>query len=319
MPPQHLRPFRFSAAHFQLPSQHDWAEMARKLEGLGYDRLLMGDHFGLGFAPAPALLAAALATTTLRVGVTVYAADFRHPALLANEAATLDVLSGGRFELGIGAGYNRAEYTAAGIPFDPPATRVGRLIEAVHIIKRLWQGEQVHFASEHYTISGLRDPVRPLQQPYPPIFIGGGGRRLLTFAAQEADHIGLVARSRGGTGRYFGEDDREADIARKIGWIREAAGERFEQLELGVLVRRVRITDDPRGAAEHAAAELSDALSRDLTADRVLGSCEYLLGSVEAITERLLELRERLGLSSFTVYPQDVETFAPVVARLKGR
>jgi probable F420-dependent oxidoreductase len=316
MPP--LRPFRFGAAHVQLPTQRAWAEWARTVEGLGYHRLLMGDHFGLGFAPAPALLAAALATTTLRIGTTVYAADFRHPALLANEAATLDVLSGGRFEFGIGAGYNRAEYAAAGIPFDPPAIRVSRMIEALGIIKALWRGETVQFTGQHYTIQGLRDPVRPVQQPHPPIFVGGGGRRVLSFAAREADRIGLIAQARRDGARYFGEDDYEDDIARKVGWIRAAAGDRLAQLELGVLVRRVRITDDPRGAAEQAATELRDVLSRDLTVERVLGSCEYLLGSVESITARLLELRERLGLSAFTVYPQDVETFAPIVARLSG-
>jgi probable F420-dependent oxidoreductase len=259
------------------------------------------------------LLAAARATTTLRVGCTVFANDFRHPAILANEAATLDLLSDGRFDFGIGAGWKKAEYDAAGIPFDPPGVRVDRMIEALTIIKRLWSGEETHFHGAHYTIDGLVG--RPtLQQPHPPIFIGGGGKRLLSFAAREADTVGLLAKARPEGGLVFGGDETEEALARKVGWVREAAGERFEHLELALLLWKVIVTDNRQAAAEVFAASRDD-----FTAGAALSSPHYALGTTDEIAEQLLALRERFGISHFSVFPEDVDAFAPVVARLKGR
>ena len=307
-------PFRFASTEFTLPTRQAWIDWAHTLEVLGYDVFLMPDHLGAHFAPALTLLAVADATTTLRIGTTVYDNDFRHPVLLANEAATLDVLSEGRFEFGIGAGWDKSEYDRAGIPFDPPGARVDRMIEAVGIIKQLWSGAEVHHAGEHYTISGLSDPVRPIQQPHPPIFIGGGGKRLLSFAAREADIIGFLAKARpeGGINEIL--DDDEDALARKLAWVREAAGERFERLELGLLIQKVSVTDHPRRAADEIAGELGN-----VRAEQVLKSVVHLIGSIEAIIERLIELRERFGISYITVFPVDAEAFAPVVARLKGR
>ncbi|HEX5164215.1 MAG TPA: TIGR03621 family F420-dependent LLM class oxidoreductase [Thermomicrobiales bacterium] len=308
------RPFRFACGAFTASSSQAWSEFARRVEALGYHAFLMPDHFGQNLAPAVGLLAAAYATTSLRIGCTVFDNDFRHPAILANETATLDMLSDGRFEFGIGAGWVKREYEQTGIPFDAPGTRVDRMIEAVSIIKRLWSGEEVHHCGAHYTITGLTDCVRPVQQPHPPVFIGGGGKRLLTFAAQEADTVGILARARPAGGLGFGNDETDDAIARKVDWVRSAAGARFERLELAMLIWDVIITDNRRAAAETIASG-----ARGVTADEVLASPYYLLGSVDAIVDQILGLRERFGISHFSVFPEDMEFFAPVVARLRGK
>jgi probable F420-dependent oxidoreductase len=309
----HRRPFRFATGQFAASSRHAWADAARRIEALGYDIMVMPDHFGDQFTPALALLAAAHATTTLRVGCTVFANDFRHPALLAHEAATLDVLTDGRFEFGIGAGWVKDEYNAAGIPFAAPGARVERMIEALSIIKRLWSGEEVQHAGTHYTISGLAAPIRPVQQPHPPVFIGGGGQRLLSFAAREATSVGLISKARPEGGLEFGGDETEAALARKVGWVHAAAGDRFEHLELAMLLWKVTVSDHRQTSAEQVASQFG------VTREQVLASPYYPIGSVDSIVEQLLALRERFGVSHFTVFPEDREAFAPVVARLRGR
>lgn len=307
------RPFRFGGSARITPTGTAYAEHARRIEALGYATFLIADHFSPNwFAVGPALTAAALATTTLRVGCTVYANDFRHPALLAREAATIDVLSGGRFELGIGAGWSKPEYDQVGIPFDPPGVRVGRLEEGVRVIKGLWDDGPLTFAGRHYTITGLEGWPKPIQRPRPPIHIGAGGKRMLTFAAREADSIGIIAQARPGGG-LDREGDSDALLAQKVGWVREAAGKRFAQIELAMLIWGVAVTDDRRAAGERLAA------AHGLTAEQVLASPYFLLGSVERIVEGLLALRERHGISYLSFFPGDVDTFAPVVARLAGR
>jgi probable F420-dependent oxidoreductase len=309
-----VRPFRFGAAHFTAASAAAWAEGARRIEALGYSTLLMADHpAGRSFATVPALVAAALATTTLRVDCTVFDNDFRHPALLAKEAATADVLSGGRLELGIGAGWDKPEYDRLGLRFDPPGTRVERMEEGLAVIKGLWGDGPFTFAGRHYAITGIDGMPKPLQRPHPPVFIGAGGKRLLSFAAREADVVGILDRARpDGSGLDVGEETEES-MARKIGWVREAAGDRFDRLELAALMWGVAVTDDRRAGAERLRPDLG------LTPEQVLASPYFLVGSTEAIAERLLELRERHGVSYITVFPQDVEPFAPVVARLAGK
>jgi probable F420-dependent oxidoreductase len=308
------RPFRFGAGLFTAPDRQTWVEQARRIEAYGYDTLLIADHLIGNLAPSLGLLAAANVTTTLRVGCTVFDNDFRHPAILANEVATLDVLTEGRSEFGIGAGWFKPEYDATGIPFDPPGTRVERMIEAVSIIKRLWSGAEVHHNGTHYTIAGLISPLRPVQQPHPPIFIGGGGKRLLSFAAREADTVGILAKARPEGGGEFGIDETEASIARKVAWVREAAGERIEHIELAMFFWAITIADDRRAAAE----EIARSTGR-VTAEQALASPYYPIGSVDSIVEHLIELRERYGISYFSVLPNGVDAFAPVVARLKGQ
>jgi len=217
-------------------SAAEWAENARRVEALGYDTLLLPDHFAPDlFAPIPALTAAALATTTLRVGTTVFDNDFRHPAMLAKEIATIDVLSDGRFEVGLGAGWKKEEYDQVGIPFDPPGTRVGRLEETVRVLKGLWADGPLTFTGQHYTIQALESFPKPVQRPHPPIFIGAGGKRLLSFAAQEADIIGIIAQALPAGGLDVASDS-EARLAEQVRWIREAAGERFSHVELAALI-----------------------------------------------------------------------------------
>src|SRR6266568_4197945 len=199
------RPFRFGVSVHQARSKEEWIALAQQAESLGYSTLQMPDHLGDQFAPVPALLAAAEATHTLRIGSFVFDNDFRHPVMLAREAATLDLLSGGRFELGLGAGWNRSEYEQAGIPYDSPGVRVSRMEEALHIIKGLLADGPVNFSGKYYTVTDLEGHPKPVQRPHPPILIGGGGKRLLSIAAREATTVGFTP-----TFRAVG--DRKSDV-----------------------------------------------------------------------------------------------------------
>jgi len=306
------RPFRFGAGAFSAPSAAEWGENARRVEALGYSTLLIPDHFNsFLFAPIAALTAAAVATTTLRVGTTVFNNDFRHPAVLASEMATLDVLSDGRLEVGIGAGDNKHDYDLLGMSFDPPQVRVERMQEGVRILKGLWGEDPFEFAGVHYTVNGSDPGVSPVQRPHPPIYLGAGGKRMLAFAAREADIVGIIAQALPEGGLDM-QRDTDALLAEKVRWVREAAGERFEHLELAALIWGVAITDNRLTAAERFARP------GWLTPEQILASPYFLIGSVDAIVERLVELRERYHHSYFNVFPDAMETLAPVVARLAG-
>ena len=305
--------FRFGVTVPTVSSGPAWAERARLIERLGYAALQVPDHFREQLAPVPALTAAALATTRLRVASLVFCNDFRHPVVLAKEAATLDVLSGGRFELGLGAGWLREEYDQAGIPFDAPGTRVDRLVESVAIVKGLLAGERVTFKGRHYAIAGLEGRPLPVQRPHPPIVIGGGGRRMLMLAAREASIVGLVPRARRDGGGLDRGDFSEAAMRQKVAWVREAAGDRLESLELHMLIQAVVVTDDRTAAAERLAARFGGVSS-----DLVLESPYVLLGTVAEICATLRQRREQYGISYITVFDRDAETFAPVVEHLTG-
>ncbi|MHB8647734.1 MAG: TIGR03621 family F420-dependent LLM class oxidoreductase [Thermomicrobiales bacterium] len=317
------RPFRFVTGAPVTASVAEYTESARRVEALGYSTFTTGDHFVSGFEAGPAMTAAALATSTLHVTCTVFDNDFRHPALLAKVAATVDVLSGGRLELGIGAGWRKSEYDQVGIPFDPPGVRVSRMEEAVHIIKGLWSDGPFTFSGRHYTISELDGVPKPVQRPHPPIFIGGGGKRLLSFAAREADIVGLLGQALPGGGLDMIVS--EAALAEKVGWVRAAAGERFDQLELSMLMWSVVVTDNRHSAAERLADSGAGGLAarlagtRGVTAEQVLACPYFLIGSIEQIVEQLLALRARHGISYIEVFSHDMEAFAPVVARLAGQ
>jgi probable F420-dependent oxidoreductase len=306
------RPFRFAASGFAAASKHAWAEHARRAEALGYAVFLVADHVAnVPFAPVPALVAAADATTALRVGCTVFCNDYRHPALLAKEAATLDVLTDGRFEFGLGAGWVKTEHDQAGIPFDPPGVRVARMEEALRVIKALWTDGPVHHQGTYYTITGLVGTPAPVQRPHPPIFVGGGGKRLLSFAAREATIVGFLPKALPSGGMDWATST-EAALAEKVGWVRQAAGERFPQLELALLVFAVTVTDRRQEAAERVGRDFG------LTPEQALAAPDFLIGSIEVIAERLCRLRERYGISYISVFPDAMEAFAPVVARLAG-
>lgn len=294
-----------------MESAAELAEKARKVEALGYAVLIAADHFDGRLAPVPAMMAVAAVTSTLRIGATVFNNDLRLPVMLAKEFATLDLLSDGRMEMGLGAGWLKVEYDRAGLSFDAPSVRVGRMEEALQIIKGLWGAGPFTFVGQHYTVNGLDGFPKPLQTPRPPIFIGGGGKRLLQFAACEADIVGLLAKSLPEGGLDFAADN-EQTLAQKVSWVREAAGDRFDQLELAMLFWGAVVTDDRRGAADQLALEWG------LTAEQVLASPYFLIGSANAIVDRLEELRERFGVSHVSVFSDDAEAFAPVVARLAG-
>lgn len=306
------RSFRFATGAYATGTAAEFGEKARRIEDLGYTTLLMPDHFERDwFALGPALVAAANATTTLRVGSIVYCNNFRHPALLAREAATIDVLSDGRLEFGIGAGYDLPEYHQTGIPVPDRGERVGRLREALAVVKGLWDDGPFSFDGKYYTISEMDGWPKPRQQPHPPIQIGGGGRQILELAATQADIVGIIAQSV----KMGGIDvarDTDALVAKKVNWVRAAAGDRFPDLQLAVLIWRVVITDHKRAAAE----ELAHGWG--LTEEQVLASPYFLIGSQASIIEDVLALRERHDISHVTVMPEDAETFAPIAAELAG-
>jgi probable F420-dependent oxidoreductase len=312
----HKRRFRFGVCPGIAQSRDAWVEQARKAEDLGYSTFLVPDHFVNDLATVPAISVAAEATRTLRVGSYVFDNDFRHPAMVAKEAATLDLLSDGRLELGIGAGWHGPDYEQTGIPFDPPGVRVGRLEEAVTIIKALFGEEPVTFSGKYYTIDGLLGLPRLVQRPHPPILIAGGSKRVLSLAAREADIVGLHLKTYSdGSGGDIASTSVDATLE-KLDWIRQAAVDRFDDLEFNVLVPRLAVSDNPAQAAEQLA---SQANRPGLTAELLLESPNALIGTVDGIVETLQMRRERYFISYIVVTDEDLETFAPVVARLNGK
>ncbi len=305
------RAFRFGVQCSDAASRVEWQDKARRVEALGYQVLVAPDHLGEQLAPVPALLSAAEATRSLRIGALVFDNDFRHPALLAKEAATLDLLTDGRFELGIGAGWMRSEYDAAGIAFEPGATRVARLEEAIPVLRALWRGEPASFAGRHYQLRELRSTPVPVQRPGPPLLVGGGGPRILRLAAREADIVGLVMRSLPEGGLDLG-DLSAAALDAKVAWVRDAAGERFAALELNTLIQTVAIVPDRREAASRLAGAFG------IPPDALLETPYALLGSEREIEAQLRERRARFGISYFVLFERDMEAFAPIAARLAG-
>jgi probable F420-dependent oxidoreductase len=315
---QHLRvasrgtPFRFGVNIWAASSSREWIEKARRIEALGYTTLFMPDHLADTLSPFSALAVAARAAPTLRVGPFVLNNDLRHPAVVAREAATLDLLTDGRVELGMGAGYADAEYREAGLRFDRGHVRVARLGEAVSIIKRLLSGERVSFTGEHYTIAEHQIHPRSVQRPRPPILIGGNGRELLTLAAKEADVVSFTGATFPPRGRPVQLSGFAADdFAQRIAWVRSAAGERLP--ELNVLVQHVVVSDSPRKAAQELGSRFR------LPPDAVLDSPFLLVGTTDHLVETLQARRERWGVSYVVIFERSIEDFAPVVARLAGR
>ncbi len=309
------RQFRFGVTTSAAGSRREWVEKARRIEALGYSTLTIPDHFPDRLATVPALMCAADATERLRLASWVFCNDFRHPALLYKEAATIDLLSDGRFELGIGAGWFKTEYEMTGIPFDPPAVRVARMEEAVRVVKGLAAAGPFDFAGKHYQITGLEGAPKPVQQPHPPLYIGGGGKRLLSFAARDADIVGFGAKAlpEGGLDVL---DITAGAVRRKLGWVREALAGTPRTPELNILIYVFEITDDRRGATQRHADELPG-----LTAEDVLASPHVLIGNPEQMAADLRERRDEFGLSYIVLnsaVEEHIDLFAPVVARLAG-
>jgi probable F420-dependent oxidoreductase len=289
-----------------------WLTTLRRVEDAGYSTFLVLDHFVRGLDPIAALGAAATATETLRLGSMVMDNDFRHPAVLAKAMATIDVLSAGRMEIGIGAGWLREEYKQTGIPFDPAGVRIERMVEAVHLMKRVFVEDSVTFAGEHYTTTNLVMPPKPVQQPWPPIVIGGGSKRILTVAGQEADIVGLTTRALP-DGSKDNADMTATSATRKVSWVREAAGDRFDDLELTIMVSDVVVTDDRHAAADRLAAGLG------VSGSDVLESPHLLIGTIDEMVETLQRRREVFGISYYVVVEGNMEKLAPVVSQLAGQ
>lgn len=308
------RLFRFGVGVQGAASHEAWMNQARKIEGLGYAMLLVPDHF-TGFSPSVALQAAADATTKLCVGSYVFANDFRHPVVLARDAATLDMLTGGRFEMGIGGGWHKGEYEQAGIPFETPGVRVSRLEESICVLKGLLTDEPLTFTGKHYAIHGLNGFPKPVQRPYPPLFIGGSGKRVLTLAAREANIIGIQYKMHQDMSVDL-EERTSAALAHKVALIREVAGERFDQVELNLLTEYVEITNDRQRAIERF---LQARNWQHITVEQVIDMPYVLIGTMEQIVEELQMRRELCHISYIAIFDMFLDTFAPVVERLAGR
>ena len=315
-----VRPFRFgikvATDPGDIPTREGWIALARKAEDLGYATFSVADHFINDMLPIAALMYVADATRTLRIGSCVFDVNYRHPVLLAKEVAAIDWFSGGRFELGLGAGSLRVDYDAVGLPFDPPSVRVQRLTESVAIFKRFFTQDSVTFAGEHYRLTDLQAIPKAAQRPHPPIFIGGGGKKLLTLAAREADIIGVEAKLQDDKGSSALSERTEVALGQKVAMLREVAGERFPSIELNYGFRTVIATESPRQAAEQLARARA---ATGVTPEHVLDDPYLLIGAVEHMVETLQRRREQFGISYLQVFFQDIDVFAPVVARLAGR
>jgi len=309
------RKFRFGIMCSHAASATDFREKARQAEALGYSTLFVPDHFvDHPLAPMPAMAAAAAVTDTLRVGSLVLGNDYKHPVVLAREAATLDLLSGGRVELGLGAGWMTADYEKAGLELDRPGVRIDRLGESVKIVKGLMGDGPFTFHGEHYTVSDLDGEPKPVQRPHPPFIIGGGAPKILGLAAREAAVVGVNANLRGGVAI---SDDAARSMTgpatdQKMAWLREAAGERFDDLEIQSFVGFTTFTDDRRSLAEMMAGSFG------VSPEEALETPVVLAGTLEEMIDDLYARRERWDMSYVVVGVDVMEQFAPAVAKLAG-
>ena len=305
--------FRFGIQVSRADSAAEWVAKARQIEDLGYSTLFMPDHFNDQFAPVPALMAAADATSTLRLGTMVLDNDYRHPLVLAKEMATLDILSGGRLEVGLGAGWMRTDYEQSGIPYDRPGVRIRRFEEGLQIIKGLFADGPFSYTGEFYNITGHDALPKPMQKPHPPILVGGGGRRVLSIAAREADIVGVnFSLAEGEVNPAVAATGTAAATREKVAWIREAAGSRLDDLEFNVTVFVSMVTDDRDAMGERVAAGFG------LPAGEVKATPHVLIGTVDQITEDLEQRREEFGFSYIVLSGDVFEAMAPVVKRLAG-
>ncbi|MGA0153541.1 MAG: TIGR03621 family F420-dependent LLM class oxidoreductase [Ilumatobacteraceae bacterium] len=308
------RPFRFGVQASGSLTGTAWMELARRVEGNGYSTLTMPDHFDDQLAPVPALTAAAAVTDTLRVGALVWDNDYKHPLVLAKELATMDVLSNGRVEIGLGAGWMIADYEQSGMPYDRAGVRIDRFVEGLAVIRGLMGPDPFSYDGEHYRITNHNGTPKPVQGPCPPILIGGGGKRVLSIAAREADIVGINATmSAGVIGPQAFDTMTAAAVDEKVAIVREAGAHRFDDIEMNIRAFLVNIADDSRAAAEAIGSMIG-------VAPELVESTPFaLVGPTSKIVDDLLERRERWGFSYVIVGMNDVESFAPVVAALNGR
>ena len=311
-----MRSFRFLANASEVVTGDELTERARRAEDMGYSGLVIPDHLIEQLSPVVAMATIVAATSKLRVSAFVMNNDLRHPAVVAQDLASIDVLSGGRLDIAIGAGWNKPEYDAIGISFDPAPVRQARLAESIAVLKGLFSGSPFSFAGEYYTITDYAAEPVPVQRPHPPFFVGGGGRRTLTLAAQEANVVGLAPRI-APTGKLDPRSMTLEATRQKIDWVREAAPERFPSLEFNVYPSTwpVTVTDNLRAEAGRVIDHLRELTGVELTEAEVIDSPHLFIGSVDRLVEKFLQLREELGICSIML--GEIDELAPVLERLR--
>jgi probable F420-dependent oxidoreductase len=294
-----MRPFRFLAGMEKVVTGPELAARAVQAEQLGYHAVVVPDHLLDQLSPVVAMATIAAVTSTLRVSAFVLNNDLRHPAVLAHDLASIDVLSGGRLDVAIGAGWNKPEYDAIGVSFAPANVRQARLAESIAVLKGLFSGSAFSFAGDYYTIADYAAQPIPVQRPHPPFMIGGGSRRTLTLAGTEANIVGLAPRILP-NGRVDAKSLTLAATREKISWVQEAGGERFPSLELNIYpsVWPVTITNDLHAEARRVVDALRSRGSGELTEKEVIDSPHLFIGTIDRLVEKFLQLREDLGISS---------------------
>lgn len=310
------RPFRFGLLAKQVRSGSEFADLARRTEDLGYATFFMPDHFvDHPLAPIPGIMAAAAATTTLRVGTLVLGNDYKHPVVLANEAATIDVLSDGRLELGVGAGWMTVDYQQGGFPLDSAGVRIARLDESLTVMKGLMADGPFTFHGEHYRIDALDGEPKPVQRPHPPIVVGGGGPKVLALAAKHAQIVGINANLHAGDGTHPDTIRSLTGAAtdEKLDRLRTEAGSGFDDLEIQTLTGFVHVTDDRSAIAAGIASHFG------VPEEVALETPAVLVGTVDQIVEDLETRRARWQMSYIVVPEEFVDVMAPVVSQLAGR
>jgi probable F420-dependent oxidoreductase len=307
----HARRFRFGIQLSNASSGTDWAEQARKAEGLGYSTLFLPDHFGDQLAPLPAMMAAASATTELKVAALVFDNDYKHPVVLAKELATVDVLSGGRIEVGLGAGWMNTDYEQSGIPMEAPGVRVSRMEEGIAVIKGCFGPGPFSFKGEHYEITGYDSKPKPVQSP-PPFIIGGGAKRVLSIAAREAQIVGINPSIHSGqVDAAAAQNGASAETDKKLAWVKEAAGDGYADLEINMLQFAGIVTDDRQGTTEMMAPLFG------LPPEELGVYPHACIGTVEQIADDLRARRDRWDVSYIVFQGDTMEPMAPVVAALR--
>lgn len=307
------RGFRFGVQVSKETSAKGWAELARRTEAAGYEVLTMPDHFTDQLAPIPALMAAASATSTLRVGALVFDNDYKHPVVLAKELATIDLLSEGRLEIGLGAGWMISDYEEAGMPYDSPKVRIDRFIEGVAVIRGAMAEGAFSFSGDHYTITNYNGQPKPVQAR-PPLLIGGGGKRVLSYAAREADIIGINGTMTAGVVGPEALSTMTAEsVDEKVAIVAAAGAHRLNDIEMNIRTFFVKVTNDRAATVDGISSMFG------VSKDMIDASPFALIGSVEECIEQLLERRERWGFSYTIVGAENIDECAPIVAALRGK
>jgi len=307
-------PFRFGVSAGAINDPNEVVALAVRAEELGYDTLAISDHLDDGCAPVVALTAAAMATERIRLATLVLANDFRNPAILAKELATLDIVSGGRLEWGIGAGWKITDYEKGGFTLDRPGIRIARLAESIDIMKRCFADSEFSFQGEHYTIERLDGLPKPVQRPHPPLMIAGGGPKVLGLAGREADIVGInLSLASGNLDAAAGASGAPAATDTKVAAIHTAAGERFNSLVLQTRIHFVLPTDDRTALID------SMAPGFNLSAQEAAEMPHVLVGTADEMCDDIERWRDRWGISYVTWSADAIDTMAPVVERLSGR